>query len=186
VEWLHEQDGTVSVVTLPDGEVRLPTAAHFFEATTLYFGRNTGRSMVCSSRFEAELLAAIANTGLRGEIPIPCTEQDWGKSRKNTSPSWPGVFDSTRGRIHYCRPTVIFVFRLQLCGGPYIDKAVSQDVVGFFLAVGNQMLRTGVIGNSQFLARLCSNNQQAAPNLKVSPKAFGVGRIFPVAQKYQM
>jgi len=26
--------------------------------------------------------------------------------------------------------------------------------------------------------------QQAAPNLKVTPKAFGVGRVFPIAQKY--
>ena len=26
--------------------------------------------------------------------------------------------------------------------------------------------------------------QQAAPNLKVSPKAFGVGRVFPIAHKY--
>jgi NAD+ synthase (glutamine-hydrolysing) len=28
--------------------------------------------------------------------------------------------------------------------------------------------------------------QQAAPNLKVTPKAFGVGRVFPIAQKYRL
>jgi len=26
--------------------------------------------------------------------------------------------------------------------------------------------------------------QQAAPNLKVTPKAFGIGRVFPIAHKY--
>ena len=26
--------------------------------------------------------------------------------------------------------------------------------------------------------------QQAAPNLKVTPKDFGVGRVFPIAHKY--
>ena len=41
-----------------------------FEATTLYFGKNPAVSMVCDSRAEAELLAAIAETGYRGPISI--------------------------------------------------------------------------------------------------------------------
>ena len=27
--------------------------------------------------------------------------------------------------------------------------------------------------------------QQAAPNLKVTPKAFGLGRVFPIAKRYR-
>lgn len=42
-------------------------------------------------------------------------------TRASGSPSWPGVRDSTEGRIHLRRPPLpSFVFRLQLCGGPYI------------------------------------------------------------------
>jgi NAD+ synthase (glutamine-hydrolysing) len=28
--------------------------------------------------------------------------------------------------------------------------------------------------------------QQAAPNLKIMPKAFGIGRVFPIAQRYRI
>ena len=42
-------------------------------------------------------------------------------TRASGYPSWPGVSDSTKGRIHLRRPPLpSFVFRLQLCGGPYI------------------------------------------------------------------
>ena len=60
---------------IPEGEVRLPAAEHMFEATTLYFGKNPAVSLVCDSRAEAELLAAIAATGYRGPISIPTTEE---------------------------------------------------------------------------------------------------------------
>jgi hypothetical protein len=63
------------IVELPEGEVRLPSAEHMFEATTLYFGKNPAVSLVCDSRAEAELLAAIAETGYRGPISIPATEE---------------------------------------------------------------------------------------------------------------
>jgi len=46
-----------------------------FESTTLFFGNNPAESLVCSSRAEAELLAAIARTGLRGSVPVPDTEE---------------------------------------------------------------------------------------------------------------
>ena len=62
-------------VEIPEGEVRLPAAEHMFEATTLYFGKNPAVSIVCDSRAEAELLAAIAETGYRGPISIPTTEE---------------------------------------------------------------------------------------------------------------
>ena len=62
-------------VELPEGEVRLPSAEHMFEATTIYFGKNPAESIVCDSRAEAELLAAIAETGYRGPISIPITEE---------------------------------------------------------------------------------------------------------------
>ena len=42
------------------------------------------------------------------------------REESGRNPSWPGVLDSTKGRIHWRRPTVISIFRLQFCGGPYI------------------------------------------------------------------
>src|ERR1700688_906454 len=42
------------------------------------------------------------------------------RTKASGYPSWPGVTDSTQGRIHWRRPTAILVFRLQLCGGPYM------------------------------------------------------------------
>ena len=50
-----------------------------FESTTLFFGKNPAEILVCSSRAEAELLAAIARTGLRGSVPVPDTEEKCGK-----------------------------------------------------------------------------------------------------------
>jgi hypothetical protein len=61
-------------VELPEGEVRLPAAENMFESTTIYFGKNPAVSIVRDSRAEAELLAAIAETGYRGPISIPTTE----------------------------------------------------------------------------------------------------------------
>lgn len=75
-DWLAEQSSHGKNVVLPEGPVRLPEAAHFFEATTLYFGRNPAVSHVCASREEAELLYAIADTGLRGSLTIPQKEKD--------------------------------------------------------------------------------------------------------------
>jgi hypothetical protein len=62
-------------VEIPEGDVRLPAAEHMFEATTIYFGKNPAECIVCDSRAEAELLAAIAETGYRGPISIPTTEE---------------------------------------------------------------------------------------------------------------
>ena len=61
-------------VEIPEGDIRLPAAEHMFEATTIYFGKNPAVSIVCDSRAEAELLAAIAEAGYRGPISIPTTE----------------------------------------------------------------------------------------------------------------
>jgi hypothetical protein len=72
--WLDDHTQTKRVV-LPEGEVRLPAVEHMFESTTLFFGKNPAESLVCSSRAEAELLAAIARTGLRGSVPVPDTEE---------------------------------------------------------------------------------------------------------------
>jgi hypothetical protein len=72
--WLDEQTGKAKTVELPEGEVRLPAAENWFEATTIYFGKKPAISHVCASRAEAELLAAIAREGLRGRVSIPATE----------------------------------------------------------------------------------------------------------------
>jgi hypothetical protein len=62
-------------VEIPEGEIRLPAAENMFESTTIYFGKNPAVSIVCDSRAEAELLAAIAEAGYRGPISIPITEE---------------------------------------------------------------------------------------------------------------
>ena len=72
--WLDEQTGKAKTVELPEGEVRLPAAENWFEATTIYFGKKPAISHVCASRAEAEVVAAIAREGLRGRVSIPATE----------------------------------------------------------------------------------------------------------------
>jgi hypothetical protein len=58
--WLEERADGAKVVSLPDGDVRLPEATNFFDATTVYFGKSPPVSHVCSTRTEAELITAIA------------------------------------------------------------------------------------------------------------------------------
>jgi hypothetical protein len=73
--WLDDQAGRAKTVELPEGDVRLPRAENWFEATTVYFGKKPAVGHVCASRPEAELLAAIAREGLRGPVSVPTTEQ---------------------------------------------------------------------------------------------------------------
>jgi hypothetical protein len=75
-EWLQETAHHAKIVSMPEGVVRLPEANNFFEANTIYFGRNPALSYVCASRAEAELLYAIAIQGLRGPVSVPTAEQD--------------------------------------------------------------------------------------------------------------
>jgi hypothetical protein len=74
--WLHKQAGRARTVSLPEGEVRLPRAENWFEATTIYFGKKPATSHVCASRAEAELLATVARAGVRGPISVPATEEE--------------------------------------------------------------------------------------------------------------
>lgn len=75
-EWLDQQTGKAQIVSLPDGEVRLSSAGNFFDANTVYFGKKPAVSYVCSSRAEAELVAAIAREELRGPVSLPATEKE--------------------------------------------------------------------------------------------------------------
>ncbi|HEX8069902.1 MAG TPA: N-6 DNA methylase [Pyrinomonadaceae bacterium] len=75
-QWLEEQADGAKVVSLPDGDVRLPEAHNFLDAATIYFGKQPPVAHVCDSRSEAELLAAIAQAGLRGPVSIPRTEKE--------------------------------------------------------------------------------------------------------------
>ena len=74
--WLEERADGAKIVSLPDGEVRLPEATNFFDASTIYFGKNPPIGHVCPTRTEAELIAAIARTGLRGPVSVPRSEDD--------------------------------------------------------------------------------------------------------------
>jgi len=73
--WLDDQTGKTKTLNLPEGEVRLPAAENFFEATTVYFGKKPALSHVCASRAETELVYAIAHEGLRGPVSLPATEK---------------------------------------------------------------------------------------------------------------
>jgi hypothetical protein len=75
-DWIGERFGKGKVLDLPDGDVRLPDPTHFFEANTVYFGKKPAVSLLCESRPEAELVAAIARAGLRGRIDLPRTEKE--------------------------------------------------------------------------------------------------------------
>lgn len=75
-EWLDAQTGRAKTVDLPEGEVRLPAAENWFEATTIYFGKKPAVSHVCANRAEAELLAAVAREGSRGPVSVPATEDE--------------------------------------------------------------------------------------------------------------
>ncbi len=77
-QWLAEQTDGAKVVSIPDGEVRLPEAHNFLDAATIYFGKQHPVVHVCDSRAEAELLVAIAHAGLRGPVSIPTTENKCG------------------------------------------------------------------------------------------------------------
>jgi hypothetical protein len=74
--WLNEQVLDGRVVDLPEGDVRLPDAGNFFDATTLYFGKKPVTPYVCTSRAEAELLFAVSKRGLKSAIPVPDTEAE--------------------------------------------------------------------------------------------------------------
>jgi hypothetical protein len=75
-QWLADQVPHGKVVVLPEGQVHLPAAEHFFEATTLYFSSvarapspaksskiDEPATYIAESRAEAELLAAISEAG---------------------------------------------------------------------------------------------------------------------------
>lgn len=79
--WLSERDDKVQTVELPDGDVRLPAEGDFFDATTVYFGKKPVKSLVCDSRGEAELVAAIAREGVRGLLSLPATEDGCNRLR---------------------------------------------------------------------------------------------------------
>ncbi|MBI3653752.1 MAG: hypothetical protein HY231_22190 [Acidobacteria bacterium] len=79
VEWIAQQATQLKTIRLPDGEARLPDATNFFEATTVYFGKKPAVSLVCDSRAEAELVFAITQTGLHGDISVPTNEKECSK-----------------------------------------------------------------------------------------------------------
>lgn len=74
--WLGQRRVRSKTITIPDGSVRLPDSAHFFEANTVFFGSKPAIGINCDSREQAELLAAIAHAGVRGEILLPTQPDD--------------------------------------------------------------------------------------------------------------
>ena len=75
-DWLAANVAHGKLIEVPEGEVRLPEAGNFFEAATVYFGKKPAISHVCESRAEAELLAAVASTGVHGSVVLPSSETE--------------------------------------------------------------------------------------------------------------
>lgn len=69
--WLAESAAAVKTIYIPEGQVRIPDANHFFEANTVFFGSKQTISIDCDSREEAELVYALARAGLRGPVRVP-------------------------------------------------------------------------------------------------------------------
>ncbi len=78
-QWLAEEVDGAKLVNIPEGEVRLPDAQNFLDATTIYFGKQPPVVHVCDNRTEAELLLAIAQASLRGPVSIPTNEKECGR-----------------------------------------------------------------------------------------------------------
>jgi hypothetical protein len=76
-EWLAEETPGGELFEIPEGPVRLPEAEHFFESTTVYFGKAPAISRICQSRAEAELIAAIGGVGVHGAVVLPVSERDF-------------------------------------------------------------------------------------------------------------
>jgi NAD+ synthase (glutamine-hydrolysing) len=62
----------------------------------------------------------------------------------------------------------------------YIEENASAEEIVEKRNLSEELVRDVI----QRVNRNEYKRQQAAPNLKVSPKAFGVGRVFPIAHKY--
>jgi hypothetical protein len=69
--WVAETPTRMKFVDVPDGAARIPEETHFFEARTVFFGSKPAVSIDCDSREQAELLYALAVSGLRGSVPLP-------------------------------------------------------------------------------------------------------------------
>jgi hypothetical protein len=74
--WLAENPVPAKTIEIPDGPIRLPDSAHFFEANTVFFGSKPAVGVECDSREQAELLAAIATAGVRGAVLVPVAPND--------------------------------------------------------------------------------------------------------------
>ena len=79
--WLEQHAVNAKTVNIPDGPVRLPEAAHFWDANTVFFGSKPGVNLVCDSRAEAELVYRAATAGLRGPVAIPAGERECAEVR---------------------------------------------------------------------------------------------------------
>ncbi len=73
---LKRWSGGTWVVDLPDGEARIPDENDMFDPHTVYFGSKPAVPIECSSRAQAELMYAVAQTGLRGPVHLPDGEAD--------------------------------------------------------------------------------------------------------------
>jgi hypothetical protein len=78
VQWLDEEPEPKSAFTIPEsGAPTLMPASDMYDRAAVYFGRGKRTTRVeCESRAQAELLAKVANLGLRGPLQVPTNEQE--------------------------------------------------------------------------------------------------------------
>lgn len=68
---------TVTVAIPNEGAARLLDERSMFDRETVYFGKDRGAAkIVCASRAQAELIARLAELGMRGDCRVPEQESD--------------------------------------------------------------------------------------------------------------
>jgi len=76
-EWLSEQKVGKKTITIPDGGMAyLASAQDMFDACVVSFGKDRKIRLKGESRAQAELIARLANLGIRGKIILPVDEED--------------------------------------------------------------------------------------------------------------
>jgi hypothetical protein len=76
--WLATWPGPTVTIAIPnEGAPRLLDERSMFDRETVYFGKDRGAAkIVCASRAQAELIARLAELGMRGDCLVPEQESD--------------------------------------------------------------------------------------------------------------
>ncbi|MEW6359662.1 MAG: N-6 DNA methylase [Planctomycetota bacterium] len=71
VEWLAAQPGAKQAVEIPDSTAKLASPGHFYDALTVYFGKDRKVYQQFPHRPMAELVFELARAGVTGAVEVP-------------------------------------------------------------------------------------------------------------------